>query len=82
MLTKEETGVGMGLFNLCNFISGAFSSAIFGSILDLEGMTFSINPLNANGDHAIYSNLYLVLSVVAVFALFMFFAFYNRSKKA
>jgi len=82
MLTKEETGVGMGLFNLCNFISGAFSSAIFGSILDLEGMTFSINPLNAHGDHAIYSNLYLVLSVVAVFALFMFFAFYNRSKKA
>ncbi|WP_175615339.1 MFS transporter, partial [Piscibacillus halophilus] len=35
ILSKSETGVGMGVFNLLNFVSGALSGALVGKALDL-----------------------------------------------
>lgn len=35
-LSGKQNGVGMGLFNLLNFFAGAFSSALFGKLLENE----------------------------------------------
>ena len=33
-LSKEETGVGMGLLSMINFISGAMAMSVVGKLLD------------------------------------------------
>ncbi|PSL40822.1 DHA2 family metal-tetracycline-proton antiporter-like MFS transporter [Salsuginibacillus halophilus] len=72
ILPAEKNGVGFGLFNLFNFISGAFSSAIFGAVLDWQSVTYTLNPVAAHGDHAIFSNVFFSLGIVALIALFIF----------
>jgi DHA2 family metal-tetracycline-proton antiporter-like MFS transporter len=73
-LPKEQTGVGMGLLSMLGFISGAVSSAIYSKIAD-HGAGLKWNVLNPFADAAaVYSNLYLVLSLMHVGIL----AFYGR----
>ncbi|MBB5172530.1 MFS transporter [Texcoconibacillus texcoconensis] len=72
ILPNERTGVGMGLFNLLNFMAGAVSSALFGSYLDLGNVSYLMNPLALSGDNMIYSNLFFILMLVTVVALSLF----------
>ncbi|WP_079475183.1 MFS transporter [Marinococcus halophilus] len=72
VLEENETGVGIGMFNLMNFMAGAFSSAIFGAVLEIQGVNSSLNPFASGGSSAIYSNVYLALTLISLFALAMF----------
>ncbi|MDZ5783860.1 MFS transporter [Marinococcus luteus] len=72
VLEENETGVGIGMFNLMNFMAGAFSSAIFGAVLEIQGVNTSLNPFASGGSSAIYSNVYLALTLISLFALAMF----------
>ncbi|MFB1081988.1 MFS transporter [Jeotgalibacillus sp. JSM ZJ347] len=78
-LSREENGVGIGLFNLLNFMGGAFASAIFGAVLEIQGVTLRLNPLSASGDNVIYSNLFLVLTLLAAASVTFFMIFYKRA---
>ncbi|NGQ96268.1 MFS transporter [Brevibacillus sp. SYP-B805] len=70
-LPKEETGVGMGLLSMLNFLAGAVSTGIYSKIVD-HGSGFHLNPLNAYQNAFVYSNLYFVLAMlhVGIFALY------------
>ncbi|MBM7096048.1 MFS transporter [Bacillus sp. H-16] len=72
IVSKKETGVGIGLFNLLNFMSAAIGSAVYGRILDMESAAVLFNPLARQGDNVIYTNLFLSLSVIALLALTLF----------
>jgi MFS transporter, DHA2 family, metal-tetracycline-proton antiporter len=72
LVPKEKTGVGIGMFNLMNFMSGAISSAVFGAFLDLQNVRLQLNPVVYSDNVLIYSNLFLVISVIAAAALFLF----------
>lgn len=72
LVPDEKTGVGIGMFNLMNFMSGAISSAIFGAFLDLETVDLRFNPLVQNADIFLYSNLFLAISITALAALIFF----------
>ncbi len=72
LVPKEKTGVGIGMFNLMNFMSGAVSSAVFGAFLDLQNVSLQFNPVVYSDNVLIYSNLFLVISVIAAAALFLF----------
>ncbi|MDQ0255314.1 DHA2 family metal-tetracycline-proton antiporter-like MFS transporter [Evansella vedderi] len=74
IIPKEKTGVGIGLFNLLNFLAGAISSAVFGSILDLSNVSTLLNPLAQNGENTIYANLFIGLALLSITAL-LFFSF-------
>jgi DHA2 family metal-tetracycline-proton antiporter-like MFS transporter len=79
-LPREEIGVGMGLYNLIFFMSGAFGAALIGKLLDVSGGWPAVNPLLANPDAAPYSNLFLLFTAsVAVSAIF-FHSAYGRTK--
>jgi MFS transporter, DHA2 family, metal-tetracycline-proton antiporter len=65
-LAPNETGVGMGLFNLVSIISGAVGTALVGKILDSEWFTFSLFSSGTVPKHAAFSNLMLVFAVVAL----------------
>ncbi|WP_088033390.1 MFS transporter [Evansella clarkii] len=72
VIPEKRTGVGIGLFNLLNFLAGAIASAVFGAILDLQNVTLLLNPVAQNGSATIYANLFIGLSILAVFTLFIF----------
>ena len=66
VLPKDEIGVGMGIYNLFNLMSGAFGSAIIGKILDYESMTaFNLFSV-AEGPAIIYSNVFIGLALLTI----------------
>jgi MFS transporter, DHA2 family, metal-tetracycline-proton antiporter len=83
ILPDNQNGVGMGVFNLLNFLAGAFSSAIFGRLLDMKDVSFSMNPLSLTGENLIFSNLYLGLTCIALLAFSIFtLKFLTKHEKA
>ncbi len=65
-LAEEETGIGMGLFNLVGIMSGAVGTALVGKVLTGRWLDFSIIPLAAINGGSEYSNLMLAFSVVVI----------------
>ncbi|WP_444684377.1 MFS transporter [Alkalicoccus luteus] len=81
LVPKEKTGVGIGMFNLMNFLSGAVSSAIFGAFLDLQETSLQLNPIAIYDGLALYSNLFLAISLTAVGALLLFTRQFRKRKR-
>ncbi len=80
-LAFEEMGVGMGLYNLIFFVSGAFGAALIGKLLELlEGLA-PLNPLVADPKAAPYSNLYLLFALASLAALAVFGRAYGTGRR-
>ncbi|RPF52271.1 MFS transporter [Aquisalibacillus elongatus] len=60
ILKDRETGVGMGVFNLLIFVSGAISGAVVGITLDVFRPQVPANPIGILGEGAVFSNIFLV----------------------
>ncbi|MFC5713972.1 MFS transporter [Thalassorhabdus alkalitolerans] len=82
ILPAKQTGVGIGLFNLLNFVAGAFSSASFGAILDIQDTGIVLNPFALQGENAIFSNLFLGLTVLSFLALLLFSMTFKKHSSA
>lgn len=76
VLPRNEIGVGMGIYNLFNFMSGALGGAIIGKMLDYES-SVKLNPFSiAQGHEIVYSNVFIGLVVLTIFnGCFFYFAF-------
>jgi MFS transporter, DHA2 family, metal-tetracycline-proton antiporter len=72
LIPDEKTGIGIGMFNLMNFMSGAISSAIFGALLDFENVDLQLNPFARSSEVFLYSNLFMAISLTALGALAFF----------
>jgi DHA2 family metal-tetracycline-proton antiporter-like MFS transporter len=72
VLSAGQTGIGMGIFNLFFFISGAFSTAGIGRVLDFRSSGFCLNPLNPHADGWIYCNIFIMLAVIVSAAVIIF----------
>lgn len=77
-LPTHETGVGMGLFNLVNIISGAVGTAVVGKLLDGGQMAFRLLPTVSLTKESAYSNLMLVFSVVVILGGALYLRSYRR----
>ncbi|MCP8615989.1 MFS transporter [Salirhabdus salicampi] len=80
ILPKEETGVGMGVFNLMNFVAGALSGALIGKALDIHRPEQSINILAQSGASAAYSDIFLVLMVIIIGSMLLFRTVYTKNE--
>jgi DHA2 family metal-tetracycline-proton antiporter-like MFS transporter len=65
-LQKEQIGVGMGLFSMLSFISGAVATTLIGKVLDFGIPSFQLNPFSQSQAALIYSNIFLVLAAMVV----------------
>jgi DHA2 family metal-tetracycline-proton antiporter-like MFS transporter len=65
-LPEEETGVGMGVFNLIATISGAVGTAVAGKLLDGKWLEFSFLPTITEPKGFAYSNLLLLFLFVLI----------------
>lgn len=80
-LSKEQTGVGMGLFMMLNFISGATATTLIGKILDLGHPTFQLNPFLVNKQALSYSNIFAVLSIMLIVVLLAYKRQFGSNKE-
>ncbi|KAB2338229.1 multidrug efflux MFS transporter [Cytobacillus depressus] len=71
-LAKEEAGIGMGLFSMLNFISGAISMSVIGKVIDTKQTAFHLNPFVLNIDAYVFSNIFFVMCIltIAIFWLY------------
>ncbi|ANE48776.1 antiporter [Paenibacillus swuensis] len=60
-LPKDQTGVGMGLLSMLNFIAAAIAAGVYSKIVD-QGAEVPWNVLNPYGNAAVFSNIYLILA--------------------
>lgn len=79
-LPKEQTGVGMGLLAMLNFISGAIAAGVYGKMVD-QGASIRWNPVNSYPEASVYSNIYLVLAVLHVGILLFYYVQFGRARK-
>jgi DHA2 family metal-tetracycline-proton antiporter-like MFS transporter len=75
VLPRERMGVGMGMYNLSTFLSGAVSTAVLGKVLDHSRDHAVPDPLAAAGP---YRTLFLALALVGLTAGALFAAAFRR----
>ncbi|WP_421000216.1 MFS transporter [Carnobacterium maltaromaticum] len=64
-LSKEQTGIGMGLFMLVNFVASSISATFMGKTLS-SSSSLNFNPLHIAANGTEYSNIYAVLTIIVV----------------
>ncbi|AWX56191.1 MFS transporter [Brevibacillus brevis] len=79
-LVKEQTGVGMGLFSMLNFISGAVAMSLIGKALDNQTAAMKINPLVTNPAASVYSNIFLLLAILIMGVWMLYRLQFHASK--
>lgn len=77
-LKREDTGVGMGLFSMLNFISGAAATSLIGKLLDSDSAGVQLNPLLRFGEGVLYSNIFLALGAGTVLVALFYMAGFGR----
>nr|WP_158211571.1 MFS transporter [Alkalihalobacterium alkalinitrilicum] len=82
ILPDEQMGVGMGIYNLGNLISGAIGGAVLGRILDYSFVGVSLNPfMKSVGVVAVYSNIFIGMALLTVL-IGLYFYYSNRRQQA
>jgi DHA2 family metal-tetracycline-proton antiporter-like MFS transporter len=77
-LPKEQTGVGMGLLSMLNFLAGAVSTGIYSKVVD-QGSGFHWSPLNSYQNSFVYSNIYVVLAILHLGILVLYHFQFSRA---
>ncbi|MDE5053286.1 MFS transporter [Niallia taxi] len=67
VLSKAETGVGMGLFMLTNFISSSIATTLIGTSITNGKSILSLNIFNFTNQAALYGDIYLNITLIVVF---------------
>ncbi len=81
-LAEEETGIGMGLFNLVGILSGAVGTALVGKILTGRWLDFSLLPLATMNRGREYSNLMLAFAVVVILGGVLYLRSFRDARSA
>lgn len=77
-LSKEQSGVGMGLLSMMNFIGGAVATSIYGKLVDL-GQVKPWNPVALHSSGAIYGNIFLFLMIALIAILWIYQRYFRRN---
>ncbi|WP_435923986.1 MFS transporter [Paenibacillus sp. DYY-L-2] len=76
-LPAEQTGVGMGLLSMLNFLAGAVATGVYGRAIDL-GSSHLWNPLNMFPSSSAYSNIFTLLVAVQLGMFLLFFLQFGK----
>ena len=79
-LGMQQTGTGMGLFNLVTFISAAVGTALVARVLGSGWFDFGVNPVVSQAAAWPYSNLMLAFAVVIAAGGVLYLSRYRRTR--
>ncbi len=71
-LNRDQVGVGMGLFSMLTFISGAISMSVIGKILDKGQASFQLMPYVRHSTSLIYSNIFVVMGIAVIVCIVVY----------
>ncbi|MEH7178564.1 MFS transporter [Neobacillus vireti] len=78
----EHLGTGMGIYNLTNFIAGAFSGSIIGKFLDYQHAEILFNPFaQSSVSGNVYSNLFFLMALITIMNGIFFFVMHFLNNK-
>jgi DHA2 family metal-tetracycline-proton antiporter-like MFS transporter len=77
-LPDDQIGIGMGIYNLMFFISGAFMTAGIGRLLDFRTVNVCINPIKSSAVGCIFSNIFVMLALIAGASSVLFYLTFKR----
>lgn len=78
-LPQTQTGIGMGLFSMNIFLSGAVATVLIGKVMDYENPGFKFNPFRLYEAGLVFSNIAAALALmVAVISCLYFWRFGKR----
>jgi DHA2 family metal-tetracycline-proton antiporter-like MFS transporter len=80
IIPPEESGVGMGMYNLVFFMAGGFSTTVVGKLLDLSSSSFSFNPFMVVDASSLYSNIFFGFIMVLLFSGGLFYETFRVGK--
>jgi len=80
-LPTQQTGVGMGLFNLVTFVSTAIGTALVGRVLASGWLERKLNPLIRESRAFAYSNLMLIFAVLIALGGAVYFYRYGGRRE-
>jgi DHA2 family metal-tetracycline-proton antiporter-like MFS transporter len=81
-LPSEQMGIGMGMYNLVFFMSGALSSALIGKLLDLAGSRGSVDLVSDLPATGPYRGLFLLLALVVLAAAALFYSTFRAKDRS
>jgi DHA2 family metal-tetracycline-proton antiporter-like MFS transporter len=65
-LPAEQSGIGMGIFNLISIVSGALGTTLVGRILDGRWLDSGLISLSRNADGFVYADILLIFTLVVL----------------
>lgn len=71
-LKEEQVGVGMGLFSMMNFISGAISMSVIGKLLDQQQISVAVNPFVKEAAAYMYSNIFAMMGLLVIISFILY----------
>jgi DHA2 family metal-tetracycline-proton antiporter-like MFS transporter len=77
-LQMQETGTGMGLFNLVTFISAAVGTALVARVLAGGWLNLALNPVVTEARAYGYSNLMIAFAIVIAAGGVIYFARFRK----
>jgi DHA2 family metal-tetracycline-proton antiporter-like MFS transporter len=78
-LGMQETGTGMGLFNLVTFISAAVGTALVARVLASGWFAFGLNPVVTEAKAWPYGNLMVAFALIIAVGGVVYFARFRRA---
>ncbi|MCJ8012467.1 MFS transporter [Paenibacillus sp. KQZ6P-2] len=79
-LSKDQVGVGMGLYSMISFIAQGVATSVYG-LVATQSSSVSWNPLHSDSDSSLFSNTYLVLAVLHV-GILLFYRLQFRTRNS
>ncbi|WP_339294160.1 MFS transporter [Paenibacillus sp. FSL W7-1279] len=76
-LPHEQSGVGMGILSMLNFMAGAIFASLYGTMVDLEAAK-AWNPLIHDLSAYVFSNIYFMLMIMIAVVAALFISFFNK----
>lgn len=80
ILPTQQMGVGLGFFNLINFVSGAIGTAFASKMMESSLLKTAIHPLISNAGAYLYSNLMLIFTLILTSSLLLYFFSFGKQK--
>ena len=78
-LPPEQSGIGMGIFNLISIVAGALGATLVGKILDGNWLDSGIASLSRNAEGFTYSDILVVFTLIVLASGWVFHATFRAA---
>ncbi len=78
-LPKEQSGIGMGIFMMMNFIAGAVATTLISKVVEKKTDITQLKPLLINSNGLTYSNIYTCLAILILLIIVLYASSFSKA---